>query len=186
MAGVEHKKMLRFRRSIASMVNAFNKPVVFKNPHAALRIQPIFHFIPEALFIRVTRNEIDNGHSLLEARFKKNGNYNDWWSMEPPAYDDLKDLEPHIQVIEQIRNINSTIKRDLEIAKVPSSRVFDINYENLCTNPSLEMSRLEAFFAEHGVGVQRIGSPPNPFHMREEVRVDDELYKLMIDYASNH
>ena len=71
---VDPAKMRAFRRSVAALTNAFDRPIVFKNLYASLRIQAIAHYLPESLFVVIHRNEVDNGHSLLEARDRVFGN----------------------------------------------------------------------------------------------------------------
>lgn len=181
--GAEERKMLDFRKSVQSMILACEKPVLYKNPHAALRIQPIAKYIPEALFIIMVRDEIDNAHSLLEVRHKVYKDYQKWWSMEPPLIDDLRDLPSHEQVVEQIRHIHSTIEQDLRQSGVASSVCFSLKYEDLCNNPEREMDRLEAFFHENGCLVPRRCEPPKPFPRRDQIRIDKQLYAKVRQYA---
>lgn len=89
---------------MAALTNAFGRPILFKNLYAPLRIQAIAHHLPESLFIITHRDEVDNGHSLLEVRKKVFGSYHQWWSMEPPDTESLKRLPAHQQVKEQIRH----------------------------------------------------------------------------------
>lgn len=183
LAGVSDRKMTRFRGSVVSLIQAFDKPVLFKNPHAALRIQPIAEYIPEALFIIMEREELDNAHSLLEVRKKVYGTYDKWWSMEPPAIKELEKLPAHKQVVEQIRHIYSTIRRDLDIAEVAPSTCFTLKYEHLCRDPEKEMERLDQFFRANKCKIPRLHGPPKPFAQRDEVRIDRELFENVKKYA---
>lgn len=183
LSGVEKRKMARFRKSIQSFIEACGKPVLYKNPHAALRVQPIVKYMPESLFIMMTRDEVDNAHSLLEVRHKVYKDYQRWWSMEPPLIDELEKLPPQEQVIEQIRHIRSTIEKDLKISGVNPSACFSLSYENLCDSPEKEMNRLEKFFCNNGCDVSRRSEPPKPFSRRKEIRIDNSLYTKVRDYA---
>lgn len=177
-------KMCAFRRSIAALTNAMDKPLVFKNLYASLRIQAIAKFIPESLFVVVHRDEVDNGHSLLEARFKSVGNYDAWFSVEPPEVERLKALAPQEQVIEQIRHIHRTIDDDLKVAAVPANRRLDLSYEAFCSDPRGGVESLQGFLQSHGCDVKRLGAIPEPFERREEVRISQPLYKAMARYSS--
>lgn len=183
LSGADKKKMVRFRKSIQSMIIACKKPVLYKNPHAALRIQPIAKYIPESLFIIMKRDEVENAHSLLEVRKKVHKDYQKWWSMEPPSIDELKKLPAHEQVVEQIRHIHSTIDQDLRLSGVGPSRCFSLKYEDLCDNPEKEMDRLQAFFKSNHCRVARRFEPPAPFSKRNEIRIDKVLYEKVKKYA---
>lgn len=183
---VDARKMARFRKSIASLIRAFDAPVLFKNPYASLRIQAIAKYVPEALFIVIHRDEIDNGHSLLEVRKKVHGDYASWWSMEPQAVEELKNLPAHQQVIEQVRHIHSTIKKDLMLSDVGPSRCFNLHYEALCGDPAGVMDQLQEFFEANGCQVGRLGAAPEPFDRRREVRIDSNLYAAMAQYVQQH
>lgn len=180
---VDPRKMRRFRHSIVSLTHAFDRPILFKNLYASLRVQAVAHYLPESLFIVIHRDEVDNGHSLLETRNRVFRDYNQWWSMEPPEIETLKILPVHHQVIEQIRHIHATIDRDLQIAAVPAYRRFDLNYEEFCANPSGSLDALQTFLASHGCEIERRGNTPQSFKRRDEIRIDEALYAAMADYA---
>lgn len=183
LSEVDAEKMARFRESIAALIRVFDRPVLFKNPYASLRIQAIAKYVPEALFIIIHRDEIDNAHSILEVRKNVHGEYAKWWSMEPEAVEDLYKLPAHAQVIEQIRHIHSAIKNDLALSGVGPSRCFDLHYETLCSNPAELMDQLQEFFELNDSQVDRLGDAPAPFQRRREVRVDPKLYAAMVEYA---
>lgn len=183
---VDVKKMELFRKSISALTNSFDRPVIFKNLYASLRIIPITHFIPESLFIITHRDEIDNGHSLLEVRKKVFGNYKTWWSMKPPGHEKLDDLPPCKQVIEQIRHIQDLIKRDLKNAKVPKSRIFHISFDELCSNPNHLIKRFKGFLTRNGCQVKRIGYPPDNFKQRASINIEDNLFRKMRNYAKSN
>ncbi len=186
LTGADESKMKRFRDSVRSLVHVFGRPVLFKNPHAALRIQPIAKYLPESLFIIMERDEVDNAHSLLEVRHKVYQDYERWWSMEPPSYEELRKLPAHEQVVQQIRHIRSTIEKDLKIGNVDPLACFTLNYEELCRNPEEEMSRLDKFFRLNGYQVERRYSPPEPFQRRSNIRIDRNLYEKVREYAKKN
>ena len=183
LAGAKRRKMARFRKSVLSLIYAFGRPVIFKNPHAALRIQPIVKYLPESLFIIIERDELDNAHSLLEVRNRVNKDYRQWWSMEPPSIERLQKLPAHEQVVEQIRHIYATITKDLSSSNVDPSACFLLKYEDLCDNPEKEMNRLDEFFRTNGCQISRRFKPPEPFPRRTEIRIDLDLFDKVKKYA---
>lgn len=181
--GISSKKLKAFRRSVNALIAAFGKPLIFKNLYASLRIQPIVRAFPNALFIVVKRDEIDNGHSILEARFKTYGSYDRWWSLEPPNIDDLRGLPPSAQVIEQIRSTYNTIQRDFEAMQVPASHVHYVQYEKFCEDPSSSIMEIAAFFGRNILSVSCKISLPQAFSRRTEIQIDPSLYAEMSEYS---
>lgn len=183
---VDPRSMAALRRSVVALTNAFDGPVLFKNLYTSLRIQAITHYLPESLFIVMHRNEVDNGHSLLEGRHKVFGDYGCWWSMEPPEMERLRVLPVHEQVIEQIRHIHAAIERDLRLGGVQDSRRFDLVYEEFCAAPTKMIDDLQAFLSAHSCKVRkRRLNLPKTFERRDEVRIDPVLYDAMVKYAQS-
>ncbi len=180
---VDRVKMMRFRQSVAALTNAVDRPILYKNLYASLRIGAIAHYLPESLFIVNHRDEVDNGHSLLETRCRLFGDYERWWSMEPPQSAALKRLPAHQQVIEQIRHIYATIDKDMATAGVQDARRFDVSYEEFCADPKQIIDRLREFLQFNGCPVSVVGSIPSLFERRGEVRIDPALYDSMVKYA---
>lgn len=180
---VNPQKMREFRRSVSALTNAMSRSILFKNLYASLRIQAIAHYLPESLFIVTHRNEVDNGHSLLETRDRVFGNYHTWWSMEPPQTEALKKLPAHEQVIEQIRHIHAVIDRDLSDAGVQAERRFDLSFEKFCSDPAGLVDRLETFLTKNGCHISRRMNAPEKFKPKEIIRIDKTVYAAMKDYA---
>jgi len=180
---VDPRRMARFRRSVAALTESFDRPVLFKNLYASLRIQAIAHYLPESLFVVIHRNEVDNGHSLLESRYRVFGGYEGWWSMEPPEIEVLKRLPAHAQVIEQVRNTYALIENDLAASGVPAFRRFDLYYEDFCVDPPSAINALDEFLTMNSCSVARRGNVPTSFQRRNAVRIDKALYEAMSDYA---
>ena len=183
---VSPKRMQQLRQSVAALTDAFDRPILFKNLYASLRIQAIAHYFPESLFIVTHRNEIDNGHSLLEARYEAFNDYNPWLSIEPPEVEILKLLPPHQQVIEQIRHTHKTIDQDLSLSRVSEGRRFDLVYEDFCKDPENAIKQIHQFLTANGAVVNRIRQAPSAFKQRKEIRIDSSIYESMVKYAVNN
>lgn len=176
-------RMRQFRQSVAALTNAFDRPILFKNLYASLRIQAIAHYFPESLFIIIRRNEIDNGHSLLEARLQHFEEYSRWFSVEPPEIERLKKLPAHQQVIEQIRHTHQTINSDLDTAQIDDACRFYLAYEDFCDNPARTLAQLQDFLLKNNCVVSQLAEAPEKFYPRREIRVDSELYQQMVSYV---
>lgn len=180
---IDPAKMREFRRSLLQLSEECDRPVLLKNLYASVRLQPILHYLPESLFIVIHRDEVQNAHSLLEARWDNYESYDHWFSVEPPEMEQLKTLPAHAQVIEQIRATYRLIDKDFSEANFPSSRRFDLNYEALCASPAMVLAELRDFLSNNNCAPQLAESTPERFHLRNEVRIDAEVYKAMVAYA---
>jgi len=153
--------------------------------YASLRIQPILKAFPSALFIQINRNEVDTGRSLLEVRKRVFGSYEQWWSMEPPNINELRDMPCEQQVIEQVRSIYHTIDTDLTKMGASKTQVYEASYEKLCEAPEDLMKEIEDFLLGHGIAVKRIsGILPNQFSKNKQGEIPRELFHKLERYAS--
>jgi hypothetical protein len=176
-------EMRRLRGAMRALGSAMGKPILFKNLHCSLRLEPTALALPEARFIVLRRDEIQNAHSVLETRLQVHGNYETWWSMEPPSIDALRNLPPHQQVVEQIRHIHATI--DADRAAVGASRFIDVGYEEFCDDPTVVLERIATFLAREGIHVRARATPPAKFSRREIVTIDAEMYERLRQYVAS-
>jgi hypothetical protein len=185
LEAAEPARMRRMRRSVAALVDAFDRPVLFKNLFASVRLAPIINHFPEALFILISRDETENARSLLEGRKEVCGSYEAWWSVEPPDAESLRLLPPHCQVVEQVRSIHAQIERDLQQFSVPASKVHRIRYESILDDAGRCLGDVEVFFARNAVPVNRLFATPNSFERRRSNRVDPEVESELADYIGS-
>lgn len=177
------KKMKRLRRALCHLIRSFQRPVIFKNLYCGLRLQPIYEAVPEALFLIIKRDHIENALSLLNARNLIYNRFDIWWSMEPPTIDALKKLEPHQQVVEQVKQILSLIESDRQ--EIGRDRFLEIEYDDFCNDVHGNISRITHFFEEHGVQIKKTEfNIPSQFTEREIFDLPQELINNVNDFAS--
>ena len=184
MEETDPRSMKRLRKTLRAIIHTMNKPILFKNMPCALRLQPLFKALPEALFIYIKRDLLKNSHSLLKVRKQLHGDYETWWSMEPPDIDHLRTLPVHQQVVEQVRSIQNLIERDSTV--VGKDRFFEIRYEDLCNDVFSTMKSLEAFFVRHDLRLTCCDNEiPASFSMKEEISIAPKLYEKLRHYVTN-
>lgn len=170
------------RAALRALLRAFGRPVLFKNIHCSLRLEPLANAVPEALFIFITRNVVDNAHSLLETRRDVFDDYARWWSMEPPNIETLKNLPAEQQVVEQIRQINALVAGQL--TELHGGRYLTIAYEDLTARPHEVVETVARFLAARGAEPPRRNVQiPAAFPARTKVTIDAELYDRLCAYA---
>ena len=183
---IDEKKIIYLRKTICSLANTFAKPILFKNLICTLRLQAIAKALPEAVFIVLHRNLIDNSHSLLEGRKKTYGSYNTWWSAEPPEINELMKLPPEQQVVEQIRHIYNLIEKDKQT--IAPDRFVNIDYEKFCDDTHQVINKLDNFFSFHGFTIPQrtaLSNIPQKFPRRNFINIDQKLYQRLVEYAKS-
>ncbi len=178
------EKMKKLGNSLTRIQDAFKKPFVFKNMNCALRLGPLTALLPRASFIVINRDLVQNSHSLLEARLRLRDSFDVWWSMEPPAIEEIKTLDPPAQVVEQVKQIHAEIDR----YRGNSNNFFDLNYEEFCNAPANMVSKLERFILENSgdrlkVPLRTGVESPATFTVRQDVRIPEELFRKIVSYA---
>lgn len=179
---VEPARMRRMRRSLAALVNSFDRPVLLKNLYASVRLGPIIQLFPEALFVVVSRDELENARSLLRGRLQATGSYSTWWSVPPPAVESLRSLPPHGQVVEQIRGIYAQIDRDFDEFGVSAGRILRVRYESLCEHANRCIDEFGEFLARYSPRTERLFDIPPAFERRTESALDPELDAALARY----
>jgi Sulfotransferase family len=173
--------MGRLRASVSRFQQAAGRPLVFKNLICSLRVGPIAAALPNALFLVIHRDLVENGQSLLAARMQIRGSYADWWSAEPTGVARMRGLAPEQQVVEQVRGVYSAI--DAERGEAGTGRFLDLSYEDLCREPEAMLQTIAEFCASRGLALRRAGHPPPSFTATSGVRIDPELYHRLVAAA---
>ncbi|EAP77338.1 hypothetical protein ISM_03575 [Roseovarius nubinhibens ISM] len=165
-----------FQRSLQTIANAEDRPLVFKNLYAGLRLEPIVAMFPDAIFIHVQRDRVENAISILEGRNAANGNFNTWWSVPPPGYEAWIGQPAADQVMAQIDLIEAQIDRDTRNLGL-GDQMMKVNYRDICADPAAFLSRAQTFLNSRGVELSLVGDPP----MRFERRRSNQLPKEIVD-----
>jgi hypothetical protein len=170
------------RRSIARFTAAAGRPVVFKNLYCSLRLEPIAQALPEALFVVMHRELVENARSLLAGRMRRSGDYATWWSAEPPGIERIRRLPPAGQVVEQLRAIDRTIAEAR--TAIGERRFLDVGYAELCSSPHGVMAELASFAAGHGTTLAVRGEIPARFDRPPASPISAELEHELERYVA--
>ena len=134
---------------VRSVVNASNKPIVFKNMNCGQRLRIIKDIFPNALFIYCKRDPLYTAQSLIEVREKVYKSRTKWWSIMPREYDELIKLDYPEQVVKQIYYIQKQIEEDLCLFARRQS--IEVWYESFCESPKLTIERIRDFMLQNGI-----------------------------------
>ena len=181
---VNPRKMRAFRHSLQALKEAMERPLVFKNLYASLRIEPIAQVVPNALFVIVERDLVDNAQSILNGRMEALGSYDPWWSVPPPNVAELKSLRPVQQAAEQVRSVHALITDDVERLGL-TEQTFRINYEAFCQDVHGTLQDLKQFALKNNVTLSPRFEVPARFETRHDRKIPDAMYEELVNYVQN-
>jgi hypothetical protein len=142
----------RLRESVRAFAEAAGRPLVFKNLVNSVRLAPLAAALPEALFVVVRRDEADTAASILAGRRTLHADESEWWSVEPPQFERLRELSPEEQVLEQVRAIESLVEENKD--DIGRDRFLDVGYEGICADTHRALGSIAAFAERHGVDLR--------------------------------
>jgi len=120
-AGIAHS----LNNTITQTMLGYKQPLIFKNLMNVLRLQAISKIWPDARIISIKRDVIDTALSIREARLKANNDLEQWWSVAPPEYHDLRSRPWPEQVVGQILAIEKHIERDISLFEYHTEIAFE-------------------------------------------------------------
>jgi hypothetical protein len=182
LAEADPAQLRRLRASMRALGDAARRPLVFKNLVCSLRLGPIGTVLPEALFVFIRRDPLDNARSLLASRMRSQGDYVRWWSVQPPELERLSALPPYEQVVEQVRAIEAVVEADR--AELGPARFFELRYEDVCDDPRGVLDAIAGFAEEHGMHLVPRREVPDRFERPAPPEIDAELDAALVAYLS--
>ena len=165
----------KFKNGLYQLIKIYQKPLALKAMILNWHLDYLSDIIKNSIFVYIKRDLKYIAQSLLQAREKFFGGYQNWFSYKPPEYKWLKELEPEKQVAGQAFFTQEAIENGLQ--KIDSQRVLDINYENLCQNPKGIYSLISKKVS------QKIHySGPQTFTISNKIKIDQKKFKKLDQY----
>lgn len=129
-----------FATAVQGFGDVFGKPVSLKaliiNPYVAA----FGRAMPEARFVHIRRDPIENMRSLLAIRRRYFGDESIWFSFKPVAFDRLAYQSPERQVAGQVLLLNRMIEAGF--AELPPHQTHIVDYSDLCDKPQRVIQEL--------------------------------------------
>jgi hypothetical protein len=180
LAEADPERLRGLRSAVRALGDAAGRPLVFKNLVNTLRLGPLGTALPEAVFVVIRRDLLDNAASILRARRQINGEYETWWSAEPPEIEELRTLPPHEQAVEQVRRIEALAERDRE--RLGRDRFLDLRYEDVCADSAGALTAVEALAKRNGFSPARRRPIPAEFEASREHDLDPDVHERLAAY----
>ena len=118
------------------------------------RLRTLF---PEAVFVRLHRDPVSNAISLLRSRKNQDEG---WFSVRPKECEGLEGRDVHYQVAAQVYWLNKRLEG------VADDMLVHVQYEDLCRNPSEELTRVVSCCNARDMDLSLVGNLPDSFDFR--------------------
>lgn len=135
----------KIKKEIYSIANYYNKPLLIKSlNYIDYKIPETYKHFSNSYFIYISRKPEYVIQSIYEARIKRYGDPNIWWSIRPKDFKKMQEEEPLKQVALQFFDIEKAVLKGLE--KIPSNKKIKITYEELTEKPREVKEKISEFF----------------------------------------
>ncbi len=131
--GPDEFRISDFHRELADLEAVFRKPLILKGIIANGLLPELVAEFPKIILLRMTRNPLQIAQSLLRIRERFFGTTWSWYSFGTKACLEVLNESPMIQIATQITEIEKIVSDGLR--NVPTEKVFEIDYEDLCRAP---------------------------------------------------
>jgi LPS sulfotransferase NodH len=141
------QEMVRIRRDLRMRLFIMGKKrLLFKQPGFSLKIRYLNALFPDARFIHVLRNPIDNFASLMRAKRAAGGRF---WGIKVPGWRTFEgDLAE--QTLFQLRSVLDIIDEDMRAIPDWRQRFMRIHYEDLVEDPHGTIQAVSRFVSLDG------------------------------------
>jgi len=168
-----------FLKELAAVEYVFQKPLIMKAMKMNWHIPFLAALSDNIYFIYLKRNVLYNAQSLLIARQKYFGIYDEWYSFKPPNYDSIKGKPHYAQVVDQVYANNDAIEQGLR--EVPSNRWVQVDYEEFCASPESTLKRVANVGGLSWAGGQTF---TGKFVTGNKRKIDEDLWAKLYDYQA--
>ena len=173
------------RKELAALESVYNKPLCFKYLPCGLHIPFLAERFENSVFVLCRRQSVYNMQSLLLARSKILGDEGHWWSLRPKEYPDLLSVSPYEQIAGQIYYTLKEI--ETSFSSLSPQRFLHILYDDLCSQPREEMSRIIEAVSHIGVEVDwKPDVIPERFESTDTKRISDEEFQKLRKVAEHY
>jgi len=162
-----------FLAGIAAIEAAFNKPFATKGIILQYNLTCLQQLFENVIFIFTRRHPFYNVQSLLRAREEYFGDRDEWFSVKPKEYDELKEKDAVTQVAGQVHYTNASISR--ELTALHPRHGLTVQHADFCRNPQGVFDVLRSKLAEFNYPLNDDYRGPACFQLNNQVRVDSQL-----------
>lgn len=156
------------RKEITAVINYFDKPLVFKNLNAGMRLRLITRAFPGAKLIFIRRDPRFVIRSILKGRKRVKAQDGKIWGIMPPNYNEITKLPETEMCCAQIFYIEKQILKDLSL--LPIQNIKTVYYQDL------SISLIDNVAKWIGLVKRKEGIIPK--FNKDEVGINNEMIKI--------
>jgi hypothetical protein len=168
-----------FLRGLASIEAVLDRPQAMKGMLLQQNIPYLADLFDRVVFVDVKRHPFFQCQSILEARRTFFGSIDRWYSVKPPEWEWLRDLDPYHQVAGQVLHNRRRVDEGLRAAGAHRSVVLD--YDEFCADPARLHRELLDRLAGLGHTIDAPYDGPATFASRDAVRLDGAERDALLD-----
>lgn len=176
------KAETQLQATIFAVSGLFDAPFINKNVMLSMHIGMLTRVFENAVFIRVTRDPIENVRSILGAQDAGIGPYVDgWWSVRPTLAERFRSADRLTKACVQVVGIEADILRDCK--RYAFDRLFTVDYRQMCEHPRDLLDELGAFIRGCGIELRDRLQVPVRFNRRSknDTRLSETAIRTKLD-----
>lgn len=168
---------------ISSILRA---PFINKNVMHSNRLQLMNYIWPDAIYIEVQRDVMDNARSIVRAERAEGGpeKHGDiWWSVRPKLASKYAGKADTVRAIAQVIGTEDDIRSDM--GKIGHHKLLRVNYNELCAAPEKVMNQIEGFAKSHNITLVKQTNVPVSFANKISKPLEPEDEQAMATMLAN-
>lgn len=153
---------------------ALDAPFLNKNVMHSNRLRLMHRIWPDALYIEVKRDILDNARSIIRAERSEGGPekaQDIWWSVRPKLARDYAGKTDIERAIAQLIGVNRDIAEDIKA--IAPGRLHNVDYTALCADPKGALHSIKGFLTDHDCHVDERTDVPASFPIRPSQLLGD-------------
>jgi hypothetical protein len=171
---IHSKDYSDLRCMVAALSAHADAPFLNKNVMHSNRLRLMHAIWPNALFIEVKRDVLDNARSIIRAERAEGGpeKHSDiWWSVRPRLAENYVGKTDTERAVAQVIGVERDITRDMN--SIGDNRLLRIDYGDMCNKPYQIMEQISDFLTHNGCSISRRKDIPNQFPVHPSKPLSD-------------
>ncbi len=160
--------VIDIRNEITSIINHYDKPMVFKNLNAGQRLHLLHKCFPNAKFIFIKRDPLYTAQSIILSKRRVGVKDEEFWGIKPRNFQLLSGMNPYEQIVKQIYYIEKQIEKDRTL--FPRQNFLTIDYSQLGNSFKTTLNKCNGFIKAGG---RTDSKHPAEIVMSETLKLDD-------------
>lgn len=151
------EKRTSYLKRVLAWLGKPERPVITGYLGHTLCVERLIKDFPDAIFVRLNRDPIDNALSIIACSEKSESS---WFSVRPA------ECAGNVQPIEK-RVVEQVFWIRRRIDSIQATNVIDVEYEDICNAPEKVIDRVIAFANTNGGCLTLSNRPPTAFAFKE-------------------